>query len=329
MSTPLVIVKAEYWIRVNLAIEYCVKGVLISTLHNLDNDPSYHGLPTDPKQFYQEMLKCKNNLKHKLHKVFKADQWDILCPPNQQETNFKDLDITILVALIRSVIGLKPKGGWMIQCVQPNDTSKGAFVFLALKLRNEIKHGTMEDIQDLNTFQNYWQRIRDILIGLHYKNMASFDLLETCPLDKHIDIIMKLINDLEKRVDVLSNEASDNTSDIRNLNKDIQSINILLTKMMNEKADKSELVNKADKSELVNKADKNELINKADKSELVNKADKNELINKADKSELVNKADKSELVNKADKSELVNKADKSELVNKACLLYTSPSPRDS
>ena len=222
MSTPLVIIKAEYWIRVNLAIEYCMKDVLISILHNLDNDPSYHGLPTDPKQFYQEMLKCKQNTKHSLHKVLKADQWDILCPPNQQETNFKDLDITILVALIRSVIGLKPKGGWKIQCLQPNDTSKGAFVFLALKLRNEIKHGTMDDIQDLNTFRYYWQRIRDILIRLHYKNMASFDLFETCPLDKTIDTITK----------------------------DNQSINNLLTKLKNEKADKSELVNKADKSDV-------------------------------------------------------------------------------
>ena len=117
----------------------------------------------------------------------------------------------------------------------------------------------MENIQDLNTFQNYWQQIKDILVGLHFKDMASFDLLETCPLDKHIDIIMKLTNDLEKRVDVLSNEASDNTSDIRNLNKDIQSINILLTKMMNKKADKSELINKADKNELVNKADKSDI----------------------------------------------------------------------
>ena len=245
-----------------------MKDVLISILHNPDNDPSYHGLPTDPKQFYQEMLKCKQNTKHSLHKVLKADQWEILCPPNQQETNFKDIDITILVALIRSVIGLKPKGGWRIKCLQPNDTSKGAFVFLASNLRNETKHGTMENIQDLNTFQNYWQRIKDILVGIHFKDMTSFDLLETCPLDKHIDIIMKLINDLEKRVDVLSNEASDNTSDIRNLNKDIQSINILLTKMMNEKADKSELINKADKSELINKADKSELVNKADKSDV-------------------------------------------------------------
>ena len=80
-------------------------------------------------------------------------------------------------------------------------------MFLAWKLRNDTKHGTMENIQDLNTFQNYWQRIKDILVGLHFKDMTIFDSLETCPLDKHIDTIMKLTNDLKKRVDVLSNDC--------------------------------------------------------------------------------------------------------------------------
>ena len=160
------------------------------------------------------------------------DQWDILCPQNQQ-THSKDFDITLLVAVIRSVIGLKPKGGWKIEVLEPNDTSIGAFVFLAKNLRNEIKHGSVDNIQDLKQFQHYWKRIRDILVGLHFSDMASFDLLETSPLDKHIDTISKLVFDLEKRVDVLRNEATDNTNDIRNLNKNIQSINNLCFKLEN------------------------------------------------------------------------------------------------
>ena len=236
MSTPLFIIKSEYWIRVNLALEYCVKDILISILHNLDNDPNYQGLPTDPKLFYQEILKCKNDKNHVLQRVLKADQWDILCPPSQQ-THSKYLDITILVALIRSVIKLEPKGGWKIKYPLPNDKSKGAFAFLALKLRNEVKHCTINDIQDLNTFQLYWQRIKDILVGLHFKDMASFDSLETCPLDKHIDTITKLVDNLENRVDVLMTEASDNTNDIQNVNKNIKSINNLL----NEKSDTSQV----------------------------------------------------------------------------------------
>ena len=239
MSTPLHIVKSEYWIRVNLAIEYCVKNVLINVLHNLGNDATYQGLPQDATLLYQRMLQFKQEVKHSLHKVLSNDQWDILCPPNQQ-TYSKDFDITLLVAVIRSVIGLKPKGGWKIKVLQPNDTSIGAFVFLAKILRNEIKHGSVDNIQDLNQFQHYWQRIRDILVGLHFTDMTSFNSLETCPLDKHMDTISKLVFDLEKRVGVLRNEATDNTNDIRNLNKDIQSINNLSLKLENEKADKTD-----------------------------------------------------------------------------------------
>ena len=240
MSTPLHIVKSEYWIRVNLAIEYCVKNVLISVLHNLGNDATYQGLPQDATLLYQRMLQCKQDVKHPLHKVLSDDQWGILCPPNQQ-THSKDFDITLLVAVIRSVIGLKPKGGWKIKVLEPNDTSIGAFVFLARDLRNEIKHGSVDNIQNLKKFQHYWKRIRNILVGLHFTDMASFNLLETCPLDKHIDTISKLVFDLEKRVDVLKNEATNNTNEIHNLNKNIQSINNLSLKLENQKADKSDV----------------------------------------------------------------------------------------
>ena len=114
------------------------------------------------------MLECRNNSKHGLHKVLKDDQWNILCPPNKK-TYSKDFDITLLVAVIRSVVGLKPKGGWNIKELQSNDRSKGAFVFLALKLRNKIKHSSVENLQDLETFQDYWQRIRGILEGFFLK----------------------------------------------------------------------------------------------------------------------------------------------------------------
>ena len=240
MSTPLHIVKSEYWIRVNLAIEYCVKNVLISVLHNLGNAATYKGLPQDPTLLYQQMLQCKQDVKHSLHKVLSDDQWDILCPSNQQ-THSKDFDITLLVAVIRSVIGLKPKGGWNIKFIQPNDTSIGAFVFLARDLRNKIKHGSVDNIQDLKQFQHYWQCIRNILVGLHFTDMASFNLLETCPLDKHIDTISKLVFDLEKRVDVLRNEATDNTKEIHNFKKEIYSIKTFLSKLENEKADKKDV----------------------------------------------------------------------------------------
>ena len=81
-----VVTKSDYWIRVNLALEFCVKDALISILHNLDNDPSYQGLPQNPGQLYQHMLACKQN-KNKEFERLKKDERDKLCPPNQQQTD--------------------------------------------------------------------------------------------------------------------------------------------------------------------------------------------------------------------------------------------------
>ena len=199
MSTPLHIVKNEYWIRVNLAIEICVKEALIHILHNLGNVLHHQGLPQDPKLLYQLLLKCKQDPNHKLHKAKLSDeQWNILCPISQ-ETDSNNFDITLLVAVIRSVIGLKPKGGWKLKTIQPNDTSIGAFVFLAKELRNEIIHGSVGNIQNLQRFQHYWQRIREVLVGLQFNDMKSFDVLETCSLDKHIDTISNMVFRLDKQ----------------------------------------------------------------------------------------------------------------------------------
>ena len=185
MSTPLNIVKNEYWMRLILAIETCVKEALKHVLHNLGNVSHYQGLPQDPKLLYQILLKCRQDPNHPLHKArLSREQWAILCPISQQ-TDSKTFNITLLVAVIRSVIGLRPKGGWKI-VLQPNDTSIGAFVFLARNLCNEIIHGSVNNIQNLQRFKHYWQRIKDVLVGLQYNDLASFDALKTCSLDKHI-----------------------------------------------------------------------------------------------------------------------------------------------
>ena len=76
---------------------------------------------------------------------------------------------------------------WKIQFLQPNDTSKGAFVFLALKLRNEIKPWNYERYSRFKYISTlYWQCIKKFLVGLYYKDMVDINLLETFPLDKHI-----------------------------------------------------------------------------------------------------------------------------------------------
>ena len=50
-------------------------------------------------------------------------------------------------------------------------------------LRIEIIHGSVGNIQNLQQFQHCWKRIRDVLVGLQFNDMVSFDSLETCPLE--------------------------------------------------------------------------------------------------------------------------------------------------
>ena len=78
-SVKDVVEKCEFWIRVHLALEVFVKEALIHILHNIHNDPSYKGLPTDPVDLYQYMLRCKGK---PVYRNLRADQLALLCPAN-------------------------------------------------------------------------------------------------------------------------------------------------------------------------------------------------------------------------------------------------------
>jgi len=243
-STASVIAKCEYWIRVNLAIELCLKEGLINILYNVDNDPSYIGLPSDPYDLFRYMQRCHQNRNNSLHKVLSQEQWDVLCPPNHQQTNSKEWDITLLVAVIRCELKLKPLGGWKIKQLQPNDQSKGAFVYLIRELRNEIKHGSINEIDTLNNFTAYWNRIEFILIKINRKNMQFFYNLKTDPLDKYTIAITNSVKQLEIDVDDLRNMATDNSRDIIAMKKNIDWIKTFLKHLNDSKADKQELKGK-------------------------------------------------------------------------------------
>ena len=246
MSTPLRIIQSEYWVRISLALEYCIKEALIDTLHNTNKDPSYNGLPTDPKQLYQVLLKCKQNKKHKLHKVLKPDQWNMLCP-NNGLSNPEDWDITLLIAVLRSVVGFQPVGGWNIKSLQAGDNSIGGYLFLIRELRNELIHGSVGSIPDLFIFKQYRARMEYILLGLKYKSIQLFYDLESCSLDKHILVISKMVKDLDQEVDLLRNQASDNTEDIKKVYQTCQWVKTYLNHLSSTKADKTDVeANKKD-----------------------------------------------------------------------------------
>ncbi|XP_066935723.1 uncharacterized protein [Clytia hemisphaerica] len=292
MSTPLYILQSEYWVRINLALENCIKEALIDVLHNVHKDASYTGLPTCPKQLYQIFVQCKQDNKHELNKVLKKEQWQILCPQNGS-SNPEDWDITLLIAVLRSVVGLQPAGGWKIKSLQSNDQSIGAFLFLIRNLRNDLIHGSVNAVPNLQAFKQLRSRMENILLGLKYKNMQMFYDLESCPLDKHVLVISRIVTNLDQEVDLLRNEASDNSNAIKNIEQHNQWMKTYLKQLSSAKADKTDVEDlaKSMNSGLNTKADKDEMDGLAKSMNM--KADKDEM------DELSNKVDQLSMESKS------------------------------
>ena len=207
-SAQAVMATSDYWIRVNLTLEFCVKEALIDILHNHGKDPLYQGLPTDPVQLYQYMMIRKGDKeKYKVyHKILKPDQWALLCPSNGQSDS-KEWDITLLVFVI--------KNEWKLL------KTLLQYVVNARDLRNRLKHGSVDSISTLKEFDDQWDEIEKLLIGLKYKNMKQFHELKTTTLDKHNNEILKIVKDFLGELDSLKDEAADNTNKIKKLKSKI------------------------------------------------------------------------------------------------------------
>ena len=217
-SAKDVVEKCEFWIRVNLALEVCVKEALIHILHSTQNDPSYQGLPTDPGDLCQYMLRCKSK---QAYKKLKADQWALLCPVNGR-SNPRVWDITLIVFVIRNETKLKPLHGWSKDKPPPlTDITKGGCIDHAKHLRNDLNHGSVDAISTQPQFDRYWDRIKRILKGLDYQNMDKFHELKTASLDKYNEEILCLVTNLNNDLDTLKNKASNNTNEIQNMNAKI------------------------------------------------------------------------------------------------------------
>lgn len=221
-STSTVLPTCEYWIRVAVSLHLCVKKALLDILH----DPVFNGLPRCHIQLYQRLYQFKMNLPTSLKKVIKSFQWEKMCHcctgqcpnpcPRQGKTNAEDLDITCIVILITNLTTVPPpQGGW--NNPHPNDVSVGAFILLARHLRNDINHCSVEDISSEMDFNDYWQRIESILVGLNFKNMNLFHELKTASLDAKTDQRMAAsIEQIRQELNCQHNEISNQLDDLSN-----------------------------------------------------------------------------------------------------------------
>ena len=214
MAVP--VPSCEYFLRVDLALELCLKEAVLGIFHNDHKDVNNNGLPRDPGLLYTRMVQFRNRHSRHLNRVIYSNQWALLCPANGQ-TDSSSLDITLDVVVIENESGIQPSGGnWRVQQIL-NPQNDADYCIIARDLRNRVKHGTLQSISTVPQFTSYWTEIENALKGLHYNNMPLFHQLKTGPIEPYtkasITALEQKLADLEKKqVDV-------NTKEIAELNQ--------------------------------------------------------------------------------------------------------------
>lgn len=256
MATPNItsINGSEQWQRINLIGELCIKDSLLDILHNRNNDPSYVGLPENRVLLYQRMKAFKTAHEKALRKVIRPNQWDIICPKSRSSDS-NDWDIPIIKVVIQYEKLLPPPiGGWELASPANSDTRKAAHICRAKNIRNELKHGTIKDMCDVNKYNDLLSRIERALLGMNYKNMALFNELKHCSLmvytPQTVKILQERLSDLR---DELTNVKID-ANDFRNTTSgNISHINHSIQKNCNDMVEKLRIL----KNDFLQKDQKN------------------------------------------------------------------------
>ena len=177
------------WAKCGLALEIHLKNNLLEILHNKNNDPRYVGLPKDPTQLYNFFQAHKSNIGERKrgskvkHQFFK-DQLAIILPPNGNQVDSQDCDITLITGLIEAFITGCPF----------HQNIKDAREF-----RNNNKHGTLADFDTEQKLQTKLAEVRKILAGMNYSDLQEFDnmvkddnyLIDINEGTKHLSNLMK------------------------------------------------------------------------------------------------------------------------------------------
>ena len=184
-----------------LAVNFHCQQSLLEVLHS-------NGIPADPEELYKFFDTPDNKLKInqlKKKKVLKDDQVNLLLPQNQK-TFSKKWDITLICVVIINFSTLPPpKGGWKIKVPDPSDFSEASYVIKIRNIRNNTNHETLDSLKDEKTFNDTFNEVEDLLVGLNYTkfvefqemNSKSFDpalFMDTiqCPKDEK-DVFLKLL----------------------------------------------------------------------------------------------------------------------------------------
>ena len=153
-----------------LAVNYHCQQSLLEVLHS-------NGIPADPEELYK-FFDTPNN-KAEIHqlikkKVLKDDQVNLLLPQNQRTFSQK-WDITLICVVIINFSTLPPpKGGWKIKVPDPTDVSAASYVVKIRNRRNNTNHQTLDSLKDEKTFNDTFNEVEDLLVGLNYAKLNEF-----------------------------------------------------------------------------------------------------------------------------------------------------------
>ena len=168
----------DHWIRCVIDINHHVRNALLDILHDEIN-----GLPRDPTELYkklsEEYNKSGNNKFQKYFDGVKDKIEGAVLMPSCKKSNSKNWDNTLIVRMIsifrKDIKTPKGKGGWSTKTPDEDDFPLPAYVILAREIRNLFFHSTMDDFKPLCEYKSKKEDIRNILVGLGYKNMLEFD----------------------------------------------------------------------------------------------------------------------------------------------------------
>ena len=174
------------WAKCGLAAEIHLRNNLLEILHNKTNDPSYDGLPEDPKDLY--IFFQNNIISNKKKKKFFPDQLDIILPQQGDQVDSKECDITLITGLIKEFIAGCP----FLLAIDE------ARVF-----RNNLKHGTLDDFKTEQQLQKKLGEIRSLLTRMNYTKLQEFEDMVNddkflIDMNEGLNHLTNLIKELEK-----------------------------------------------------------------------------------------------------------------------------------
>ena len=162
----------------------------------------------------------------KRRKIINATQWGKLFPVVRSKVSLRDLDITLLMVLLRNLSRLpSPVNGWDT-LPSATDMSREADIARLKYFRNTVYAHAKQALVDDPTFNAYWQSIRDTLVRLGGDGYrAAIDNLETGCMDSEMeDHYKQLLSEWKKDEDNIKDELKEIATKVKDIMKKLDDL---------------------------------------------------------------------------------------------------------